>query len=165
MDTQNAVAVKEMKREATNLAHMLKQEFGCQITHSDALERIARLRDFDNWDTAVACVGRKHSEVMTNILSRRDQFIQIFGFHTAIRNGMTVSNAIKSFKEQFDIEAANGWQCAIFDENSGAPISATLRSTGLFDDDVITIASMVDGYGDWSSSLSSIVDYLKTTMH
>ena len=154
-----------MKREATSLAEMLKRDFGREIKRSDALERVARLRGFENWDTAVACAGREKDNTESSVLTRREQFTQLFAFHAGINNGRTMVDAISILKDQPNKEAATGWGRVQFDDEVRNKLSEIFLQTGLFDEDIITISSMVDGYAEWGSSFLRVLDYVKETIN
>lgn len=161
-----------MKSEATNLARMIEAEFGKKLTRSEALEKVAYLRGFDNWDTAVACGGMvaivptpspapeaRTVAIPKTALSLNDQVSQLFMLHTALHNGFTYEAAVGILCKQKDLRCANRWQQVSFDLKSKLP--DLLDQTEMFCPDIILMAGM----GHDQRIILDLIEYLKKYAH
>lgn len=161
-----------MKTEATNLARMIEAEFGKKLTRSEALEKVAYLRGFDNWDTAVACGGMvalapklspapeaQTTVIPKNVLSSHDQISQLFMLHTATNHGFTYRAAIDLLCKQKDPRYANRWRQVSLDPKSKLP--DLLDQTEMFSPNIILMA----GIGSDQRIILDLIQYLKSYPH
>lgn len=144
MDNTNEVTI--MKREAKNLASMIAQDFSHKISHSDALERVAALRGFKNWDTAIASVRRAPEPVAGDSsvpLTLKTQLSQLFALRVGLRNCKLLPTVIKSLQEQPDPAMAAVW-ARVKPDPLGCTLSDILGQIGIFDDATIAVARVSD---------------------
>ena len=157
MNANNTVIA--LKKEAKNLSQILNREFGQTISHSKALEFIAQVHGYPNWDTAVAKVDVRGVSAAAP-LSRHDQLWQLIAIRDSLKNKARFGTTLELLKSQPNAVAAAGWkQVSVGD---GADIGNVLIDSQLFDADVVNIFHFVHVEHDLCGSFNTCIEYLKS---
>jgi hypothetical protein len=169
---KNNDSILRMKREATNYARLIQQDFGKSIQRSEALEKVAYLNGFPNWDTAVALASEstpRTAEPLSHLL----QYSQLQAFQAGLRGGGILASILEILARQSDPRLAKGWASvhkaikrkAIVIESWPQFIVRQLRETNFFDDQVVLMMEMSAQFeSDTERCLDRAVDYLKTLL-
>lgn len=161
MEAYNAVA--GLKQQASNLSKMMRADFGRNMSRSEALERIAKIHGYDNWDTAVGCVVRVEQATQQGVLSPEAQIAQLMALDAGLVGNLTFRHIVDRLAEQPNSMAAAAWHRVlnVKDMVSVRPINEVLAETGLFDHDVLLIVGMVACTASISPGIRSAVECLK----
>ena len=163
MEAYNAVA--GLKQQASNLSKMMRTDFGRNMSRSEALERIAKIHGYDNWDTAAGCVVRLAQATQQGVLSPEAQIAQLMALDAGLVGNLTFRHIVDRLAEQPNSTAAAAWQRVsnVKDMVSVRPINEVLAETGLFDHDVLLIVGMVACTTSISPGIRLAVECLKMT--
>jgi hypothetical protein len=169
---KNNDSISRMKREATNYARLIQVEFGKSVQRGEALEKIAALNDFPNWDTAVALSSGPNTPA-DEPLSHLLQYSQLQAFRAGLRSGGPLANVVEILARQSDPMLAKGWESVhkalkrkgVKTEGWAIFTAKQLRATNFFDDQVLLMLEMSAQFeSDTERCLESALAYLKTLL-